>query len=86
MKFLSIHLTRHGLLQTFFAFIKFLNSCSGYLAPEFFSGQVSKKLDIYSLGVVIAEMLTGQQGHCPVENVSLCHHAKIMCSNNYVMF
>ncbi|PWZ17674.1 Cysteine-rich receptor-like protein kinase 10 [Zea mays] len=44
----------------------------GYLAPEFFSGQVSKKLDIYSLGVVIAEMLTGQQGHCPVENVLEC--------------
>ncbi|VAI94428.1 unnamed protein product [Triticum turgidum subsp. durum] len=42
----------------------------GYLAPEYFSNyQVTHKLDIYSLGVIITEMLTGWKGYQAVEEV-----------------
>ncbi|CAM0947968.1 unnamed protein product [Alopecurus aequalis] len=41
----------------------------GYLAPEFFTGQVSFASDIYSLGVIIMEILTGQKGYPEDENV-----------------
>ncbi|TVT97020.1 hypothetical protein EJB05_57751, partial [Eragrostis curvula] len=41
----------------------------GYLAPEFFRGIVTRQLDIYSLGVIILEILIGQKGHTPVECV-----------------
>ncbi|KAF6992456.1 hypothetical protein CFC21_009442 [Triticum aestivum] len=43
-------------------------SC-GYLAPEFFSGQLTFASDIYSLGVVIMEILTGKKGYPEDENV-----------------
>ncbi|CAL4995414.1 unnamed protein product [Urochloa decumbens] len=41
----------------------------GYVAPEFFSKVITFKLDIYSLGVIILEILTGQRGYVAVENV-----------------
>ncbi|XBI43542.1 hypothetical protein VPH35_108302 [Triticum aestivum] len=41
----------------------------GYLAPEFFGGQVAFASDIYSLGVIIVEMLTGKKGYSEDENV-----------------
>lgn len=46
----------------------------GYMAPESFNGieltyQNSYRLDIYSLGVVIMEILTGEKGYHDVENV-----------------
>ncbi|KAF7081842.1 hypothetical protein CFC21_085749 [Triticum aestivum] len=41
----------------------------GYLAPEFLSGEITFKLDIYSLGVIIIEILTGKKGYHDVEDV-----------------
>ncbi|CAN6217272.1 unnamed protein product, partial [Urochloa humidicola] len=42
----------------------------GYLAPEyFFSGQITYKSDIYSLGVLITEVVTGKKGYCTTEKV-----------------
>uniref|UniRef100_A0A453AKX1 Protein kinase domain-containing protein n=1 Tax=Aegilops tauschii subsp. strangulata TaxID=200361 RepID=A0A453AKX1_AEGTS len=41
----------------------------GYLAPEFYSGHVSFASDIYSLGVIIVEILTGQKGYSEDDNV-----------------
>ncbi|KAF8730982.1 hypothetical protein HU200_016858 [Digitaria exilis] len=41
----------------------------GYLAPEFYSGEITLKLDIYSLGVIIIEILTGQKGYFHIEKV-----------------
>ncbi|XP_039822427.1 disease resistance protein RPM1-like isoform X3 [Panicum virgatum] len=41
----------------------------GYVAPERYDGVITFKSDIYSLGVIFAELLTGQKGHSPVENV-----------------
>uniref|UniRef100_A0ACD5Z3L5 Uncharacterized protein n=1 Tax=Avena sativa TaxID=4498 RepID=A0ACD5Z3L5_AVESA len=42
----------------------------GYLAPEFFfSGEVAFASDIYSLGVIIVEILTGKKGYPEDENV-----------------
>ncbi|XP_044410322.1 uncharacterized protein [Triticum aestivum] len=40
----------------------------GYLAPEFLSGEITFKLDIYSLGVIIIEILTGKKGYHDVED------------------
>uniref|UniRef100_A0A453MUS4 Protein kinase domain-containing protein n=1 Tax=Aegilops tauschii subsp. strangulata TaxID=200361 RepID=A0A453MUS4_AEGTS len=37
--------------------------CRGYLAPEFYRGQVAFFSDIYSLGVIIMEILTGEKGY-----------------------
>ena len=36
--------------------------CSGYLAPEFHTGEITHKFDLYSLGVIIMEILTGGRG------------------------
>ncbi|KAG2589584.1 hypothetical protein PVAP13_5NG372100 [Panicum virgatum] len=56
-----------------------LKACGtpGYMAPECFTGVITFKLDIYSLGVIILEMLTGekpevekgQKGHPEVKDV-----------------
>ncbi|TVU41824.1 hypothetical protein EJB05_15378, partial [Eragrostis curvula] len=43
-----------------------------YVAPEFHDGVITKKSDIYSLGVIIAQILTGQKGHSRVEDVLEC--------------
>ncbi|KAI5081966.1 hypothetical protein GOP47_0001709 [Adiantum capillus-veneris] len=38
----------------------------GYLSPEYFQfGKVSTKMDIYSLGIVLLELMTGR---CPIDN------------------
>ena len=40
------------------------------MAPEFLdNGVVTLKADIYSLGVLIMEILTGKKEYCVVENV-----------------
>jgi serine/threonine protein kinase len=39
------------------------------MAPEFLNGQITFKLDIYSLGVIIIEMMTGKKGYHDVEDV-----------------
>ncbi|KAJ1275297.1 hypothetical protein BS78_05G125300 [Paspalum vaginatum] len=42
----------------------------GYVAPEYLDhGIITFKSDIYSLGVIILEILTGKRGPCKVENV-----------------
>ncbi|KAG2547047.1 hypothetical protein PVAP13_9KG143900 [Panicum virgatum] len=41
----------------------------GYLPQEFFDGHITLKLDIYSLGVIINEMLTGNKATSSEENV-----------------
>ena len=39
------------------------------MPPEFFDGHITLKLDIYSLGVIINEMLTGNKATSAEENV-----------------
>ncbi|VAH41836.1 unnamed protein product [Triticum turgidum subsp. durum] len=41
----------------------------GYMAPEFYSGNISFASDIYSLGVIIVEILTGQKGYSEDDNI-----------------
>uniref|UniRef100_A0ACD6A3V6 Uncharacterized protein n=1 Tax=Avena sativa TaxID=4498 RepID=A0ACD6A3V6_AVESA len=41
----------------------------GYFAPELYSGKITMKSDIYSLGVIIIEVLTGEKGCPDVGNV-----------------
>ncbi|XP_073356966.1 cysteine-rich receptor-like protein kinase 19 isoform X3 [Aegilops tauschii subsp. strangulata] len=45
------------------AFTSHLCGSQGYLAPEFYRGQVAFFSDIYSLGVIIMEILTGEKGY-----------------------
>ncbi|VAI55683.1 unnamed protein product [Triticum turgidum subsp. durum] len=53
--------------QTFTAKVR---GTIGYIAPEVLNnGQITFKSDIYSLGIIIMEILTGQKGYCDVENV-----------------
>jgi len=41
----------------------------GYFAPESYSGRITFKSDIYSLGVIIIEILTGEKGYVELEDV-----------------
>ncbi|PAN45489.1 hypothetical protein PAHAL_9G122800 [Panicum hallii] len=41
----------------------------GYLAPEFYDRQITFNLDIYSLGVIVIELLTGRKGYSTVEKI-----------------
>ena len=44
-------------------------SYRGYVAPEFYNGQITFNLDMYSLGVIVMEILTGQKGYSTVDKV-----------------
>lgn len=44
----------------------------GYLAPEFGNGESTYQFDIYSLGVIIIEILTGKKGYHDVDKVVEC--------------
>ncbi|XP_037440978.1 inactive protein kinase SELMODRAFT_444075-like [Triticum dicoccoides] len=42
----------------------------GYVAPEFYARRnITFKLDIYSLGMIITEILTGEKGYADIDNV-----------------
>ena len=49
------------------------------MAPEFHTGEITHKFDLYSLGVIVMEMLTGKKGYQSIEDVrtiSICHLSK----------
>lgn len=47
-------------------------SCRGYCAPEYqHHGKMSLKSDIYSLGVIMLELVTGSKEEPDITNVSL---------------
>ncbi|XP_066339281.1 uncharacterized protein [Miscanthus floridulus] len=46
-----------------------VNGSMGYMAPESSSGVITFKSDVYSLGIIITEMLTGRKGYCQIEYV-----------------
>jgi serine/threonine protein kinase len=53
-------------------YMPFLLFCRGYMALEYLNnGVITFKSDIYSLGVIILEILTGQKERCNVENVRI---------------
>ncbi|RLM70060.1 hypothetical protein C2845_PM17G06520 [Panicum miliaceum] len=52
----------------------------GYLAPEFYNGVITLKLDIYALGVIMAEILTGKKGYSSVVNILECWRNRSMKS------
>ena len=71
----------------------YIVSCSEYSAPEInFGGSItSRKVDIYSLGVIIIELVTGSKKKPSIANVSviclvlscdpfLLNHANIFCA------
>uniref|UniRef100_A0A453A736 Protein kinase domain-containing protein n=1 Tax=Aegilops tauschii subsp. strangulata TaxID=200361 RepID=A0A453A736_AEGTS len=41
----------------------------GYLAPEFLNREITYQFDLYSLGVIIIEILTGKKGYHAVDTV-----------------
>ncbi|EMS61842.1 Cysteine-rich receptor-like protein kinase 26 [Triticum urartu] len=41
----------------------------GYMPPEFYGGQITFKFDIYSLGIIIIEILTGEKGYPNIDKV-----------------
>lgn len=47
------------------------------MAPEFLAGTITLKSDIYSLGILIIEILTGQKGCPEIENVRATLFSKI---------
>lgn len=56
---LSLHLSCHG---------------RGYMPPEYWDrGEISTKSDIYSMGILILEIITGQKNHQIMANKSGQH-------------
>lgn len=48
-----------------------MGKSEGYLAPECYSGEkitITQKFDLYSLGIIIIEMLTGKKDPVTIEN------------------
>lgn len=62
----------------------------GYTAPEYaMHGQLSEKVDTYSYGVVVLEIISGQKsGEMKVNNESelLLQKVRLQCSNQYTEF
>uniref|UniRef100_A0A453DLG0 Protein kinase domain-containing protein n=1 Tax=Aegilops tauschii subsp. strangulata TaxID=200361 RepID=A0A453DLG0_AEGTS len=49
---------------------KNISGTMGYLAPERYEGSgITRRGDLYSLGIIIMEILTGQRGHQATEDV-----------------
>lgn len=47
-------------------------SCRGYTAPEYIDkGKMSVKYDVYSLGIIIIELVTGDRSIPDSNNVSV---------------
>jgi serine/threonine protein kinase len=48
-----------------------LKSCRGYIPPEYIEKrQISKKYDVFSLGVIILQIIAGPSGHSKRDEVS----------------
>ena len=39
------------------------------MVPEFYGGQITYKFDIYSLGMIIIEIVTGEKGYPNIDKV-----------------
>jgi serine/threonine protein kinase len=49
------------------------------MAPEYFNGEITFKSDIYSLGVIILEILTGQKGYPEINTVRTYSSKRTAC-------
>ncbi|KAF8641898.1 hypothetical protein HU200_067608 [Digitaria exilis] len=56
----------------------------GYMAPECFRGAITFRSDIYSLGIIIQEILTGQKEYLLVENVLESWRARFQTSQGWL--
>lgn len=58
--------------------IVFVLECSGYMSPEYtMHGQFSTKSDVFSFGVLVLEILSGQKNwgfHHPDHDLNLLGH------------
>ncbi|TVU26068.1 hypothetical protein EJB05_28597, partial [Eragrostis curvula] len=54
---------------------------SGYMAPEYFRGVVSPQADIFSFGVVIIEIITGQKHDYPSSTALSLQHQHVNANN-----
>lgn len=66
-KSLEILIFLLGIYESYCIYLVFIHqfSCRGYLAPEFYGGKITFKSDIYSLGVIIIEILTCHMKYIP---------------------
>ena len=58
-------------------------SCRAYMSPEFkLEGIISKKLDIYSLGLIIIEIISGKRIYC--DNIGLPNEEFIEVTTKFI--
>uniref|UniRef100_A0A0A8Z0J3 Protein kinase domain-containing protein n=1 Tax=Arundo donax TaxID=35708 RepID=A0A0A8Z0J3_ARUDO len=60
----------------------------GYLAPEWLTSQITEKVDIYSFGVVIMEVISGRRcidNSQPVERIQLIRLLQEKAQNNHLI-
>ncbi|KAM0856246.1 hypothetical protein ACQ4PT_049242 [Festuca glaucescens] len=61
------------------AITKNIGGTIGYLAPEFGNHEITYQLDVYSLGVIIIEILTGKKGYKDVDSYNPQYNFKGVC-------
>lgn len=56
------------------------------MSPEFIdSGKITFKSDIYSLGIIITEILTGQKWPLQIENVRIFHPRRMIVHTHIII-
>jgi serine/threonine protein kinase len=61
-----------------------MSSYRTYLSPEFKqNGTISKKLDIFSLGLIIIEIISGQRIYC--DNIGTPNEEFIEVTANFIL-
>ncbi|CAM0958881.1 unnamed protein product [Alopecurus aequalis] len=65
-------------------FTKNIGGTFGYLAPEYENGEITYHFDIYSLGVIIIEILTGKKGYHAVDKVVESWSKKLKKSQSHI--
>ena len=61
--------------------------CSGYMAPEYaMYGQFSVKSDVFSFGVLVLEIVSGQRNNCVRNGENVEDLLSYVCINSFPSF
>ena len=64
-----------------------MSPCSGYMAPEYaMHGQFSVKTDVFSFGVLVLEIVTGQRNNCVRNGENVGDLLTYVCINSSLSF
>ena len=62
-----------------------MSPCSGYMAPEYaMHGQFSVKSDVFSFGVLVLEIVSGQRNNCIRNGENVEDLLSYVCINSFL--